>query len=178
MAGDEGRFHEEVLWEIEMGGELAVDIPGDDGVDGDVAGSEILAEAGEVGGEGGLCAAVDEIAFAAADAGEGREADDAFEVRVTAVGGDDVEDGDGAGVEDVDHLISALPTAEGFFVGDLEAGGVEDDVGFYGEAGVEGGVFFERRGVEVAGDDLILGKVMGLDVRVYFLRLREAAMTW
>jgi len=34
--------------EVEMGGEFAVDIAGDDGVDDDVAGGEVLAEAGEM----------------------------------------------------------------------------------------------------------------------------------
>jgi len=77
------------------GREFAVDIAGDDGVDDDVAGGEVLAEAGEIGGEGGLCAAIDKVALAPADAGEGGEADDAFEVLVSAVSGDDVEDGDG-----------------------------------------------------------------------------------
>src|SRR5579864_6141843 len=104
-----------------MGGELAADVAGDDSIDDDLTGREVLAQPGEIGGEGSLCAAIDEIALAAAHTGEGGEADDALEPGVAAVGGDEVEYRDRACVEDVDHTVAALPTQEGFVIGDLEA---------------------------------------------------------
>jgi len=66
---------------------------------------------------------------------------------------------------------------EGFFICDLEARGIEDDMGFCGEPGIEGGVIIECRGIEVAGKNAVGREVSGVMNSSIALRLREAAMT-
>ena len=96
--GDEGGFQQQGFGKVKAGGQFAADIAGDDGIDDHAAGKEELAESGEVLGEGGFGAAIDEIAFSPADAGQGGEADDPFEMIIALVHDNAIQDRDRAGI--------------------------------------------------------------------------------